>query len=42
MADYLPLNEKDLLKINGFGPAKVENTDSNFYLSFSAIAPKTT
>jgi len=24
MADYLPLNNKDLLKINGFGPAKVE------------------
>jgi ribonuclease D len=24
MADYLPLNSKDLLKINGFGPAKVE------------------
>jgi len=24
MADFLPLNSKDLLKINGFGPAKVE------------------
>jgi len=24
MADYLPQNEKDLLRINGFGPAKVE------------------
>lgn len=24
MADYLPLNEKDLLKIHGFGPSKVE------------------
>lgn len=24
MADYLPLNNKELLKINGFGPAKVE------------------
>jgi len=24
MSDYLPQNEKDLLQINGFGPAKVE------------------
>jgi superfamily II DNA helicase RecQ len=24
MADYLPQTEKDLLRINGFGPAKVE------------------
>ncbi|MBV5342876.1 HRDC domain-containing protein, partial [bacterium] len=24
MADYLPLTSKELLKINGFGPAKVE------------------
>jgi len=24
MSDYLPLNEKDLLQISGFGPAKVE------------------
>ncbi len=24
IADYLPLNNKDLLRINGFGPAKVE------------------
>ena len=24
MADYLPQNEKELLRINGFGPAKVE------------------
>jgi len=30
MADYLPLTEKDLLKINGFGPAKVEKYGSQF------------
>jgi hypothetical protein len=30
MADYLPLNEKDLLKINGFGPAKVEKYGDQF------------
>lgn len=30
MADYLPLNEKDLLKINGFGPAKVEKYGQQF------------
>lgn len=30
MADYLPLTEKDLLKINGFGPTKVEKYGSQF------------
>ncbi|MDO9154147.1 MAG: AAA family ATPase [Paludibacter sp.] len=30
MADYLPLTENDLLKINGFGPAKVEKYGSQF------------
>jgi len=30
MADYLPLNEKDLLQINGFGPAKVEKYGAQF------------
>jgi len=30
IADYLPLNEKDLLKIDGFGPVKVEKYGSQF------------
>ena len=30
MADYLPQNEKDLLQINGFGPAKVEKYGNVF------------
>lgn len=30
MSDYLPLTEKDLLKINGFGPAKVEKYGEQF------------
>ena len=30
MADYLPQNEKDLLQINGFGPAKVEKYGRRF------------
>lgn len=30
MADYLPLTEKDLLKINGFGTTKVEKYGSQF------------
>jgi len=30
MADYLPQNEKDLLQINGFGPAKVEKYGKAF------------
>jgi len=30
MADYMPLTESDLLKINGFGPAKVEKYGSQF------------
>ncbi len=30
MADYLPVTENDLLKINGFGPAKVEKYGSQF------------
>lgn len=30
MADYLPLTEKDLLKINGFGPVKVEKYGNRF------------
>lgn len=30
MADYLPLTEKDLLQINGFGPAKVEKYGAQF------------
>jgi hypothetical protein len=30
MADYLPQNEKDLLQINGFGPAKVEKYGNAF------------
>lgn len=30
MSDYLPLNERDLLKISGFGPAKVEKYGKQF------------
>jgi len=30
MSDYLPQNEKELLQINGFGPAKVEKYGSAF------------
>jgi len=30
MADYLPQNEKELLQINGFGPAKVEKYGKAF------------
>ena len=30
MSDYLPQNEKDLLQINGFGPAKVEKYGKAF------------
>jgi hypothetical protein len=30
MADYLPLTDKELLKINGFGPAKVEKYGALF------------
>lgn len=30
MSDYLPQNEKDLLRINGFGPAKVEKYGKAF------------
>lgn len=30
MADYLPLSEKDLLEINGFGPSKVEKYGEQF------------
>jgi len=30
MADYLPLTEKDLLRINGFGTAKVEKYGTQF------------
>jgi hypothetical protein len=30
MADYLPQNEKDLLQIHGFGPAKVEKYGKSF------------
>lgn len=30
MADYLPLTENDLLKINGFGPVKVEKYGNRF------------
>jgi len=40
MSDYLPQNEKELLQINGFGPAKVEKYGSAFLdviLSYSKL-----
>jgi len=40
MSNYLPQNEKELLQINGFGPAKVEKYGSAFLdviLSFSKL-----